>query len=545
LRDFNSTHRHWLLVALLAAGAGCSGDSVEYLGSEDDLLGSAEEALTIHIRPDGTRIQFPGAEKRNITYCISNAFNTISDGVTMGVKAKVRDGFADATNDWMDAADVRFIYVPSQDSNCVGSNPNIVMPVIPSFDRPTGNGHGENYDEGSVVYLGCRTPDDQCQIPQVQDRTAIYQLMIHEVGHALGFAHEFANPGSATTTPSPLLPECTDYGAHESLTNYDSESAMHYIVGNGCAGTATLTHMTDLDRKGAQLVYGIPWETLGSAIVGKPAISSWGVGRLDVFARRASDNVLVANYYDGTWHAWNPLPGITLSSSPAAVSWGANRIDLVARGSDNKIWHLWFGAGQWQPWEPLNGLTAASGTPAISSWGVNRLDIFARGTDNALKHLSFTQSGWGTWTSRGTPPGVALASGLAAVSWGTNRIDVVARGADNQVWDLWYNGAWQPWAPLGAPAYNVGADPAIDSQGPGLLDIYVLNKPNTQPGSLYRLSHTANGWGQFEWLGGFHTYGSGYGVSAVSWQAGRIDLVGFRSENTEVQHAWFANGVWR
>lgn len=57
--------------------------------------------------------------------------------------------------------------------------------------------------------------------------------------------------------------------------------------------------------------------------------------------------------------------------------------------------------------------------------------------------------------------------------------------------------------------------------------------------------YNGSAWGQYEWLGGFHNMGGSYGVSAVSWQAGRIDLVGSRSENQEVQHAWFDTGVWR
>jgi hypothetical protein len=167
-----------------------------------------------------------------------------------------------------------------------------------------------------------------------------------------------------------------------------------------------------------------------------PALSSWGTGRLDVFAVRGQ-NVLHRVYDLGKhlgpngsdWTDWNDL-GCCLISSPAATSWGPGRIDLVARGTDNQIYHRWCGNGvcvssaEFGGWEPL-GLSA-TGAPTMVSLHSGRLDIFARGTNNILNHLIY-DGRWGSWM----PSPTTYADDPQAVPWGLSSVKLYSRDANS------------------------------------------------------------------------------------------------------------------
>ena len=157
------------------------------------------------------------------------------------------------------------------------------------------------------------------------------------------------------------------------------------------------------------------------AIADGPTVSSWGEGRLDVFAKNYSDNLIHTWYENGKWHAWEEFEG-RIKGGPCAVSWGNNRIDVFARGYDDTLLHKWF-AGKWYEWESLGGRLSSG--PAAASWDEGRLDIFWRGMDGTLEHLWFWKN-WGYIESLG---GI-ITSKPSAVSWGPNRIDVFARDSN-------------------------------------------------------------------------------------------------------------------
>jgi hypothetical protein len=85
-------------------------------------------------------------------------------------------------------------------------------------------------------------------------------------------------------------------------------------------------------------------DNLGGTITSDPDISSWGPGRLDVFARGAENALWHKYWVDGPgWQPWEYMGG-SLASGPSAVAWGFNRIDVVARAADNTVNH-WFYVG--------------------------------------------------------------------------------------------------------------------------------------------------------------------------------------------------------
>jgi len=181
------------------------------------------------------------------------------------------------------------------------------------------------------------------------------------------------------------------------------------------------------------------WEKFGGALTSDPAVTSSSPGQLDILARGV-DNGIWYNRYDGSLHDWGGLGGVSLSA-PAVTSFSPGRVDVFVRGSDNALWYRWF-AGQWSDWTPLGGSFVSD--PAVTSWGSGRLDIFVIGSDNTLQHKWY-DGNWNDWVSLGG----ALISSPAAVSWGSNRLDVFARSTDNTLVHIWFfDGAWSAWEVL-------------------------------------------------------------------------------------------------
>jgi hypothetical protein len=157
-----------------------------------------------------------------------------------------------------------------------------------------------------------------------------------------------------------------------------------------------------------------------------PAVASWGAGRLDVFVKGASNQLLHEWFDNSTWaQGWESFPGdpLQLAGAPAAVSWGPGRLDIFVRALDNTIRHKAYD-GNWYNWENNGGNMA--GDPAVTSWAPGRLDIFARGTNGRLQHL-WWQGAWVEgWINGNTISGTISNCDMTGVSWGPGRIDLLS-----------------------------------------------------------------------------------------------------------------------
>jgi hypothetical protein len=78
-------------------------------------------------------------------------------------------------------------------------------------------------------------------------------VLRHELGHVLGFRHEHIRSGAPALCPQEQTTDVVD------LTAYDPQSVMHYFCGG--VGSRDLK-ITDLDRQGAQKLYGPPLSSL-------------------------------------------------------------------------------------------------------------------------------------------------------------------------------------------------------------------------------------------------------------------------------------------
>jgi hypothetical protein len=235
----------------------------------------------------------------------------------------------------------------------------------------------------------------------------------------------------------------------------------------------------------------VKWESLGGVLTSKPAVASWGNGRMDVFVR-GTDSQLWHKWWNGTqWIGWEPLGGV-LASGPAVASWGTGRLDVFVRGTDNQLWHKWWDGTHWLGWEPLGGVLASG--PAVASWGTNRLDVTVEGTDKGVWHKWWDGAGWSGWESQG-----GQASGDPAMSsWGTGRLDVFIANPDGTLGHRWYDGGqWTGWEWF-AGAVSGGLSAASSAQGQ--VDVV-----SVEPRSVPQRFEYSGGWQNWQSLGGLTT----------------------------------------
>ncbi|MCX6023089.1 MAG: hypothetical protein NTZ05_15435 [Chloroflexi bacterium] len=128
-------------------------------------------------------------------------------------------------------------------------------------------------------------------------------------------------------------------------------------------------------------------EFLGGGLISAPAVSSWGVNRLDVFIK-GDNKALWQKTYDGKWQDGKMVTtSNAISSAPAAVSWGPNRIDVAVRADDGKLRHYaWSGSA----WTADFFAGPLEGGPSISSQCANKLDVFYRKSGEADKVTKLT-----------------------------------------------------------------------------------------------------------------------------------------------------------
>ena len=268
-----------------------------------------------------------------------------------------------------------------------------------------------------------------------------------------------------------------------------------------------------------------PWEELAQPARSRPAIASWGAGRLDTFAV-APGGSLAHGYFEGAWGA-DDLGG-TPGSSPVVTSWGAGRLDAFAVRDDGSLDHWAWGGAGWGS-DNLGGQLAYP--PAVTAWSANRLDLFAVDTGGMMNHQSWSGLAWSGWE----PLGGAAASAPSVVSWAPYRLDAFALAPDHSVAHWYWQGAWGQDSLGGALA----SAPAVASWGPGRLDVFGVDADG-------QLQHTsfAGAWSGWEALGG--NLDPHAAPTVIARQPGVLDIIAVGRDRAVWHLAWngFAWTSW-
>lgn len=201
-------------------------------GDRDGIGASAHPLLVNRVNGQDDLWQGPTASQ--LTYCVSDAFGANQARM---VQEMARAAFA-----WSSVANVGFVYVPSQNGNCVGTNTAIRIAV-----RPWGLDKARAFFPSDVRGdLWIDVPYFDNSAPGGAPNVTTEGVLRHELGHVLGFRHEHNAEPTGT---------CFEDSDWRSLTEYDVNSVMHYPWCNGVL-TSDL-RITPRDERGAVTAYGM------------------------------------------------------------------------------------------------------------------------------------------------------------------------------------------------------------------------------------------------------------------------------------------------
>lgn len=340
-----------------------------------------DTALLLDIE-NGVDNKYTVADALTLQYCVSTAFGVQNHAI-------VRDTFAAAANEWMeatkiatgDAPTIRFTYVQGADNNCTNANPagryafNIVPENTTDYDALSFRPHRARAQRTLKIAPQAFTPHNQQTFAGV---------LRHEIGHILGFRHEHI-----------AAINCAEEDATwRALTPYDIPSVMHYRAAGtpSCAGSTGLTDytLTTHDNAGVRCIYttqaragadtaGDACRALTSLSTSAPAFTIGSNGNVYRLTQATAANGVVtstiARYVAPTSTASQTWQNLWSAAEPGGATTGifAGGAELYRRTA-TRIYR-WTGV----QWAALEGDAGSSVVVAHSSGDLFRLNVASQG----------------------------------------------------------------------------------------------------------------------------------------------------------------------
>lgn len=191
------------------------------------------------MQKNGLDVLWNAKEKKDLTYCVSSA--AAASGGFGDRYQTVVAAMADATKEWEQAADIKFVHVTAQDAMCKLSSKTVIFDV-----RPVNLGHylaRAFFPNEPRAARNLLIDNSSFDLP-AGGKLSLTGILRHELGHVLGARHEHTRAEAGT---------CFEDNDWRGVTDYDAMSVMHYPQCSG-KGDWSLT-LTDQDKIGIACLY--------------------------------------------------------------------------------------------------------------------------------------------------------------------------------------------------------------------------------------------------------------------------------------------------
>lgn len=392
-----------------------------------DAMIEMSTALTIDPNSSGKPSRQSVTQRTNLSYCVSSTF-------TATQRTAIQSAMNTAAAAWESTIpNINFIdSTPS--GGCTDGSTSVYFDI--RKDPACTDANGATCTFGTA---GCGCDTANSFFPSAGSRSARFimlqrnlwggpggALLTHELGHTLGFRHEWNN-ASAT-----LPVGCTTESAVVSLTGFDVNSVMAYPTATGAAcGTSAGYAISQLDGEGARCVYsedrltnGVGYcaafgANVGSGLAGGKSTSAFVI---------LSGRVMAAGANPGAWTSRGRPGGLNAISIVA----GGGKLFAVASSGDIYRWT------SGTSWSVVGGAGAQF---VVAHDG----QLFAL---NPNKSAVFRWSGSGTsWSSVG-----GAANRLFA---GSNTVFATTPD-EGQIWK--WSGSGSTWSQVGGSGANYVTD---------------------------------------------------------------------------------------